>query len=308
MTQPLADRPDGVLLVEAPDDGCWVATPCTLRVRATASGRLGRADPIVLTRPGGLEVLSLSPESSGEGRPGSRDDTAHPAAWLVRVIAFDNGEMSTPVLKLQVSTGESASQLVTAPTLTLHVQQPEVAPGTTLADIEGPLEVPMTLADAMATAGLLTALLVLTIALAWGIRRLLAVHVLRVRYGPGTGAISWRGAARALRRLRRRAARQAPPQVYSTMIEILRRTLMPRLGTLALSSTSSELVTLIQDQASVTLATQQLAPLLAMSDDVKFAGHRTSGDELVAACSRAIELVRCFERAGLTRASVPSQP
>jgi hypothetical protein len=305
MTQPPADSPDeGLLAIELPVDGCWVATPCTLRVHATPPGRLGPANPIVLTRTGGLEVLTLSPEPSGDGVP---DSAGSPAAWLVRVIAFDNGDTTTPVMKFQVSRNGAAPQLVAAPAAALHVQQRVLGPGAALADIEGPLEARMSLADAMATAGLVTMLVVLAIGLLWCIRRLLSIGTVRVRFGPDTGALSWRRAAWALRRLRRRAVGQTPAQVYSTMIDIVRRTLMARLGERALTSTSSELVTIIQDHASAALAQHQLAPLLAVSDEVKFAGHRPQGDQLVADCGRAIELIRCFERAGLTRAPVPSR-
>lgn len=266
--------------VDPPPDGCWVARSCELRVRAMAPLQLSTATPTVRWPSAStLEVLRIEAPSLS-GMHGGRPD-----AWIVRVIAFEPGDVATPSLRVEVLDTADRRAIIDAPIRTITVHGRALAASSPLADL---LPLPPSLVDVLVwSAVLLSAAFVISALMSLLIKR-------RHRLVAWTRSrlTATRARRRARRLLRRPATDAEPGRVYDRIIEALRVALTPNLGRSVVALTSPELVALAARSRMPDPDRQLLATLLATTDIVRFAGHVPSPAETASDLARARIVIR----------------
>jgi hypothetical protein len=280
----------GAVRVELPADGCWVARSCELRVHVAAPLRLSAEMPALRSRlprsaaasTSALEVLSIEGASPLRAPAG-------PDAWIVRVIAFEAGDLATPAMSVDVLDADSRHATLDVPAQTIAVRERAIGASSPLADLEA--LAPSAAAVLMVVAISVSAVAVLTAAASLLVRR-------RRRMA------AWARAFVAPARARRRAARlllgaggsaEAEAEagtIYDRIVEALRVALTPRIGSSVMALTSPEFLALAARSRMDDADRQSLAALLSRADGVRFGGDVPTPAQVTADLIRARRVVR----------------
>jgi hypothetical protein len=265
--------------VDVPPGGCQVAVSCEVWVRATAPFRLSREAPIVRqTTAPDVDILSIEASSL----PLS---TAAPEAWIVRLIAFEPGDATTPPMRVELIDAAGQPSIVDLPGRGLAVRAQTIAPGTALADLE-PLVPAVEAAVARSALLLSVAFIVTALVVMMAARRRRTIAWLRALLAAG------RARRRAARLLRRGTVTSDPTTVYDRIVEAVRLSLTPSFGPSVFTLTSPEVIALVGRSRMAETDRRTLADLLAASDVVRFGGQLPSQAEAAAALERARAIVR----------------